>query len=118
MKSKSNSEGCYRAIISCSEYEGIVWCLCAVSAHRRSEVWRGEKVFVLDHSVGGVVGELLYLLSDVPQKYIDLPTSYHHDGERRDTCEVHRHGYSRSEGMSADVFRSEAEFLFAKCSDH
>ena len=72
------------------------------------EVWGCEETLMAEHAAGDVVCELFHLLSYVVEEGITGPASYHHDGEGGNSCKVHGHGGSGSDGVGADVCRFKA----------
>ena len=67
------------------------------------EVWSDEVTFMMEHTAGDVVGQLINKFPDVAEERINGLASYHHDGEDRNSCKAHGHGGSGSDGVGADV---------------
>ena len=84
-----------------------------MSTDGRTEVGSSEVAFMTEHAAGDIVGELLHFFSDVAEESITGPASYHHDDEGGNSCKVHGHGGSGSDGVGANICRFEAESVLA-----
>ena len=73
------------------------------------EVGSCEVAFMTEHTVGDIVGELFNLSPGVAEEGITGPVFYHNHGEGGNSCKVHGHGGSGSDGVGADVRRLETQ---------
>ena len=64
--------------------------------------------FMREYAVGDVVGELFNFFPDITEEGITGPASYNHDDESGNSCKVHDHGGSGSDGVDANIGRFEA----------
>ena len=68
------------------------------------EIRSYEVAFMTEHTAEDVVGELFNLFIDVVEEGITGPASYHHVSEYGgNSCEVHDHDGSGSDGVGANI---------------
>ena len=71
----------------------------------------------LDHFRGDTKTKFLNLLSDVMKESEARPSSYQHDGEDRDSGEIHGHCGPGSDRVCPDFRAMDAQFHLADCND-